>query len=73
MGGGDSVGCVISRHVARVRVSLVLSEQSPSYDPLVPVSGSLSLSLGSAPQVCEPLPQATACSLPVPPTRVKLK
>ena len=27
--GGDSVGCVICRHVARVRVSLVLSELSP--------------------------------------------
>ena len=72
MGGGDSVGCVISRHVARVRVSLVLSEQSPSYDPLVPVSGSLSLSWLRV-SMCEPLPQATACSLPVPPTRVKLK
>ena len=72
MGGGDSVGCVISRHVARVRVSLVLSTVStrPCYDPLVPVSGSLSWLRVS---MCEPLPQATACSLPVPPTRVKLK
>ena len=73
-GGGDSVGRVVGRHVARVRVSLVLSTVStlPCYDPLVPVSGSLSLSWLRV-SMCEPLPQATACSLPVPPTRVKLK
>ena len=65
---GDSVGRVVGRHVARVRVSLVLSTVStlPCYDPLVPVSGSLSL--GSASQCVshclKPLPALYLFLLP---------